>query len=110
MMAAFWLQGGLFGWSPGPFHAVNIVLHGLAAWALLLTARALGASGAGAWFGGLLFLVFPPAQESVGSVVGRCDVLALLLVLLRWRSQLLWAGGTGGDGPAPGATRAAFSV
>src|SRR5436309_694396 len=58
----------------------------------------------------LLFLVFPPAQGSVGSVVGRCDVLALLFVLLGWRSQILWERGTGGDGPAPGATRAAFSV
>jgi len=110
MMASFWAQGGLVGWSPGWFHAVNIVLHGLAAWALFLTARALGASRAGALFGGLLFLVFPPAQESVGSVVGRCDVLAALFLLLGWRSQILWESGTSGDDPPPGAARAAVTV
>src|SRR2546427_7058519 len=69
MMASFWLQGSLFGWTPGPFHAVNLLLHGLAGWALFLAARTLGASAAGSFFGGLLFVVFPPAQESVGSVV-----------------------------------------
>ncbi|HYS78261.1 MAG TPA: hypothetical protein VEO94_05440, partial [Candidatus Dormibacteraeota bacterium] len=69
MMASFWLQGCLSGWSAGPFHAVNVLLHGLTGWALFLAARALGASAAGSFFGGLLFVVFPPAQESAGSVV-----------------------------------------
>src|SRR2546428_1219056 len=49
MMASLWLQGSLFGWTPGPFHAVNLLLHGLAGWALFLAAPALGASAAGSF-------------------------------------------------------------
>jgi len=110
MMASLWLQGSLFGWTPGPFHAVNLLLHGLAGWALFLAARALGASAAGSFFGGLLFVVFPPAQESVGSVVGRCDVLAALFLLLGWRAQIAWERGPSSNGPPRRASRAAVTV
>ncbi|OLC54303.1 MAG: hypothetical protein AUH92_04270 [Acidobacteria bacterium 13_1_40CM_4_69_4] len=110
MMISFWLQGSLLGWSPGPFHAVNIVLHGLAAWALFLAARSIGASPAGAFFGGSLFLAFPPAQEPVGSIVGRCDLLAALLFLLGWRSQIAWETGAGSAGAPPRTARTVVSL
>src|SRR5713226_80121 len=75
MMITFALQGTLFGWNPGPFHLVNVILHAMTAWTLYLLARAMGCGAAGALVGALLFMVFPPSQESVASVVGRCDIL-----------------------------------
>jgi len=93
MMITFALQGLLFGWSPGPFHLVNVLLHALAAWALYLTARAFGCGARSGLAGALLFTVFPPASESAGSIVGRCDILATLFFLLGWRAQILWQRG-----------------
>src|SRR2546425_2328576 len=110
MMISFWLQGSLLGWSPGPFHAVNIVRLGRAAGALFLAARSIGASPAGAFFGGSLFLAFPPAQEPVGSIVGRCDLLAALLFLLGWRSQIAWETGAGSAGAPPRTARTVVSL
>ncbi len=96
MMFTFWLQGGLLGWTPGHLHLVNILLHAATAWALYLTARALDCGSQGALFGALLFLVFPPGHESVGSIVGRCDILATLFFLLGCRALFLWRAGTVG--------------
>src|SRR5439155_376934 len=66
-------------------------------WALFLAASALGCGTAGAVVGALVFTVFPPAQDSVASVVGRCDVLAALFCLLGWRAQILWQRGSIGS-------------
>ena len=93
MMITLALQGHLFGWTPGHFHLVNLLLHALAAWALYGAARSFGCTAAGSLAGALLFVAFPPAQEAVGSVVGRCDILAALFFLLGWRAQLLWQRG-----------------
>src|SRR5260221_8376017 len=94
MMITFAMQGILFGWDPGPFHLINVLLHGLTAWALYLAACDVGCGAAGAFVGALLFTVFPPGQEAVASVVGRCDILAALFYLLGWRAQVLWQRGS----------------
>lgn len=100
MMLTFWLQGTLLGWVAAPFHLVNVALHGLTAWALHRAARALGCGAPGALAGALLFLVFPPGQEPIGSIVGRGDLLAALFFLLGWRAQLDWEAGRLGAGHA----------
>jgi protein O-mannosyl-transferase len=88
MMASFWLQGSLLGWNPAWFHAVNVALHGAAAWALGLVAAELGCATPIALLGALLFAVYPPGHVAVGSVVARCDLLAALFLLLAWRTQI----------------------
>ncbi|HXH28333.1 MAG TPA: hypothetical protein VNL37_04770, partial [Candidatus Polarisedimenticolia bacterium] len=88
MMASFWLQGAALGWNPLWFHAVSVLLHGLVAWAVALLAAALGCSPPAACLGGLLFAVYPPGHAAVASVVARCDLLAVLFLILAWRTQL----------------------
>ena len=90
MMMSFALQGLLFGWQPQLFHLLNVLLHALTAWAIYAAARAIGCEVAASLAGALLFVVFPPAQEAVGSVVGRCDIFAALFLALGWREQVLW--------------------
>ncbi len=93
MMLSFWLQGHLIGWEPGSFHLVNLILHALTAWAVFLMARALGCGGGAALVGALLFATYPPNQEVVGSIVGRCDALAAFFYLLGLRVAWLHSRG-----------------
>jgi len=95
MMFTLALEGLLLGWSPWHFHLINVLLHALAAWSLYLTGRALACRRGPALAAALLFAVFPPGQEAVGSIVGRCDILATLFLLLGWRAQILWERGRG---------------
>ena len=76
------------GASASGFHLANDVLHGLAAVAVLLAARTLGLSGAGALGAALLFALHPLQSETVNALVGRAEILAFAFTLA---SFLLYA-------------------
>ncbi len=63
------------------FHLANDLLHGVAAVAALLVARALGLSSAGALAAALLFALHPVQSEAVLSLVGRAEILAFSFTL-----------------------------
>ena len=75
-----------------PFHAVNVLLHGLNAFLVAALGAALGMRRTAALAGGALFLTFPAAPEAVAWASGIQDVLmttaALSAVLLAQRDPL----------------------
>jgi Flp pilus assembly protein TadD len=75
--------------SPNPLlsHALNVLLHVLAALALAALAHRLGGSGWGAAGAGLLFALHPVLTEAVANVVGRAEILAALFTLLALLAQ-----------------------
>src|ERR1041384_8360724 len=68
--------------SPAGFHAVNVVLHALAAALVALVALRLGLKQWPAAAAGVLFAVHPIHVEAVANVAGRKDELAAIFVLL----------------------------
>ena len=84
------------GFRPEWFHAVNILLHGVATWLLTLVALEIGGSLAAALVAGALFAVHPVHVEAVAGIVGRADLLAAgatLAALLLHRRALSPGGG-----------------
>ena len=78
---SYWLEYRLWGLVPAGYHAVNVLLHGVATALVCLLVRALGA---GAWAAGLtaaLFAVHPMQVESVAWVAERKNVLAAVWYL-----------------------------
>lgn len=65
--------------SPVGFHMVNIVLHALASFFVFLIVRSLK-DGRAAFIGSLVFMFLPIHVESVTSIVGRGELLALLFL------------------------------
>ena len=81
-LLTFAAERRLHGGHPDGYHALNALLHGLAAGlSLWLFLPALGSRRA-ALLGALLFALHPVHAEATAGVVGRSEVLALLLVLL----------------------------
>jgi len=81
LFASLWLDVQLWGRSPAPLHAVNLVLGALA----ILVAHALARrwlAGPLAWIPTALFALHPIQIEAVAYISGRGDVLAGLFVLL----------------------------
>ncbi len=81
-----------FDGSPLPFHAVNVLLHGLVTGMVTLLLGALVPVGA-ALAGGALFAVHPLHSEVVANVVGFAEIAGALamvgacLMFLRWRGS-----------------------
>ncbi|MEO6594698.1 MAG: hypothetical protein ABIP94_08085, partial [Planctomycetota bacterium] len=73
----FALRYAICGDEPHAEHALNILLHGLGAALCLLLLRALGASARSAALGALVFGLHAIHSESVISIVGRAELLAL---------------------------------
>lgn len=66
---------------PAVSHAINILLHALVsflAFVLILTLK----DALTAWLGALIFMFLPIHVESVASIVGRAELLALLFSLM----------------------------
>ena len=72
------------GLTPGAFHLVSAVLHGLTAGLLLLLLHALGAGLLAAVVGAAIFAAHPAHAEAVQIVTAQSDVLAALFALLAW--------------------------
>lgn len=92
----FWLQYQLFGANPLPFHVLNLLLHGVGAWALWRVLRTVGVPGAG--LAAALFALHPLQVESVAWITERKNVLSLPLALA---STWLFIGHHSGEGQAP---------
>ena len=95
----FWLEAQLWGMSPAGYHIVNVLLHGLSAWVLLIVLRRLEVPGA--LLAAAVFAVHPVHVESVAWVTERKNVLSLLFALLAVRAWLVWRplGGDAEDAP-----------
>jgi protein O-mannosyl-transferase len=78
---SFALQWWLHGDRPWAFHLVNILLHaGFAAAVAEMTRRLMGAKSA--YIAGLLFAAHPIHVEAVAGIVGRCDEMCALFIVL----------------------------
>lgn len=91
LMATFWLNFSVSGTDPGPYHAVNIALHCVAAALFFLILRRLttfsGSKDTLSWLsvaGTAIFLLHPLQTESVDYVAGRSEVLCGAFVLAGW--------------------------
>lgn len=91
LLATFAVDRYLFGERPAGYHAVNVVLHGLAVVAVPHLLVALGFAPAVAVTAGALFAVHPVQSEAVCYVSSRSEVLmgclflAACLAVLRFR-------------------------
>lgn len=80
--------GGL---NPLPYHAGNLLLHGMCAvLALLIVSRLTGKQWMG-WLVGALFLVHPLHTEAVAWASARKDVLSTALCLAAWLAYIAYA-------------------
>ncbi len=75
---SFWLDYKVWGMNPAAFHLTNIVLHTANVILLYFILSAVGFAGLPAFFGGLLFSVFPAHFENVAWISGRTDLVSFL--------------------------------
>lgn len=80
-LLSFALDWTVFGASPGPAHAVNVLLHAAVAVLVAELVRRLGGGIAPSVAAGAVFAVHPVHVEAVASLVGRSELLAALFVL-----------------------------
>lgn len=71
-------QWAIAGDSPLLFHAVNVLMHGIASVLAFILLRRITGSVAGALVGGLLFAVHPVHTEVVANVVGQAELIAAI--------------------------------
>jgi hypothetical protein len=93
VLSSFTVEWLLGGGSPLPFHALNLLWHGLATALVVLLLRPWLSRGA-TWVAGLVFAVHPVHVEAVANVVGRAELMAsvgVLGALLLHRARSPWA-------------------
>jgi hypothetical protein len=73
---SFWVDAHLWGLHPTAFHATNLVLHAVAAFAVLKIGESLDLPSSAALAGAALFLLAPAHSEAVSWIACRMDVLA----------------------------------
>lgn len=67
--------------NPAPYHAANILLHGLASFLVWHFARRLSLDAVVATLAAVLFAVHPIHAEAVANTVGRAELLATVFLL-----------------------------
>ena len=77
--SAFWLEGHLWGYSPGAYHLANVLLHAAAACLLYRALRRLSLPGA--FLGASAFALHPVCVESVAWVSEQKNTLSAVLYL-----------------------------
>jgi hypothetical protein len=87
--ASFRATYALAGANPLPYHAVNVLFHGVTALALALVLRRFTSPRAAA-VGASLFAAHPSTVEAVAIVTSRSDVFAGAFVLLSLAAFLRW--------------------
>ncbi|XP_026843733.1 transmembrane and TPR repeat-containing protein CG31690 isoform X1 [Drosophila persimilis] len=75
------LAGGL---AATGYHVINVLLHCLATWLLVLVGRTLLPTRAGVLAAGALFAAHPAHTEAVAGLVGRADLAACVCYLLTY--------------------------
>ena len=87
LMLSYWLNHQVFGPDPYSYHVVNLVLHFLTSYLIVLCTGSILSKvwmDASArmwmpWFAGAVFLLHPVQTETVGYVASRSDGLSVLL-------------------------------
>ncbi len=88
----FWVNAQLGARNPAGYHAVNLLLHLLAAWLLWKVLRGL-VSARAAWIAAAIFAVHPFQAEPVNYIFARSTLLATVLCLLSlwcWTGDRRW--------------------
>jgi tetratricopeptide (TPR) repeat protein len=80
-LVSFALDWTVFGASPAPAHAVNVLLHAVAVVGVAALVLRLGGGIGPAAAAGAVFAVHPVHVEAVANLVGRSELLAALFVL-----------------------------
>lgn len=82
VVASYWIDGRISGWTPFWFHAVNVAAHALTSAALVWVLLRTGVRPLAALVAGLWFAAMPAHVESVAWVSGRTDVFCALFGLV----------------------------
>ena len=82
LLTTFAIDYALFGANPAGYHAVNVLLHGLASVAVLSWLTAIGLQRRIALVAALLFAVHPVNSEAVCYISSRSELLMGLLMLV----------------------------
>ncbi len=79
---SYWLDFQAWGLNPAAFHLTNILIHIANVISLFYILLGLSFGARPAFFGALLFSLFPPHFENVAWISGRTDLLAFLWAAL----------------------------
>lgn len=95
LLTVFWLLEKCFGSSAAGYHFVNVALHAVNAFLILLLGRRLGFRHA--WIASLLFLLHPINVQSVAWITEMKNTLSTLFMLC---GCLVWAGASSSKSPS----------
>jgi tetratricopeptide (TPR) repeat protein len=99
-ITTFWVEHGLWGLAPLPYHLVNVLLHGACAVVLWRVLRSLQAPGA--WLGAALWALHPVEVESVAWISELKNTESGLFFLLSILFFVRWLRARGLDGRTRG--------
>lgn len=97
-VSTYAIQYAISGASPAPFHILNVLLHAIATFILILFTKLLSKDALTSLITGFLFAIHPIHTEAVTGIVGRAELLAGIFILLslygyhkyRFSSSWVW--------------------